>query len=59
MTGHRIVEVDPAWREAHPGANVGLIAIRGVTNPASNDRLHELASALEDDLRTRLQTADR
>jgi DNA/RNA-binding domain of Phe-tRNA-synthetase-like protein len=59
MTASQFLDVDPSWREAHPGASVGLIALRGVANPASNDSLHELASRLEDDLRTRLQTADR
>jgi DNA/RNA-binding domain of Phe-tRNA-synthetase-like protein len=54
-----ILEVDPSWREAHPGATVGLIAIRGVTNPASDDRLNDLASALETDLRSRFGSADR
>ncbi len=59
MTASQFLIVDPAWREAHPGASVGLIAMRGVTNPASNDRLNELAAALEDNLRSRLGTADR
>jgi DNA/RNA-binding domain of Phe-tRNA-synthetase-like protein len=59
MTGFSIVAVDPNWREAHPGASVGLIALRGVTNPTSNDKLHDLASALESDARSRLGTADR
>jgi DNA/RNA-binding domain of Phe-tRNA-synthetase-like protein len=59
MTASRFLEVDPAWYEAHPGASVGLIAMRGVTNPASNDRLNELASALEIDVRSRLGSADR
>jgi len=59
MTASQFLEVDPIWREAHPGATVGLIAMRGVTNPASNDRLNELASALEIDVRSRLGSADR
>ena len=59
MSSSGILEVDPSWREAHPGATVGLIAIRGVTNPASDDRLNDLASALETDLRSRFGSADR
>ncbi|MDF3042842.1 MAG: hypothetical protein K0Q71_5548 [Thermomicrobiales bacterium] len=59
MSPSGILEVDPSWREAHPGATVGLIAIRGVTNPASDDRLNDLASALETDLRSRFGSADR
>src|SRR5215210_6517614 len=59
MTASQLLDVDPRWREVHPGASVGLIAVRGVTNPASNDRLNELASALEIDVRSRLGSADR
>jgi DNA/RNA-binding domain of Phe-tRNA-synthetase-like protein len=59
MTGSHIFDVDPIWREAHPGASVGLVAMRGVTNPASSDKLSDLASALESDVRSRLGTADR
>jgi DNA/RNA-binding domain of Phe-tRNA-synthetase-like protein len=59
VTGSHILDVDPHWREAHPGASVGLVAMRGVTNPASNDKLSDLASALESDVRSRLGTADR
>jgi DNA/RNA-binding domain of Phe-tRNA-synthetase-like protein len=59
MTASQFLEVDPRWREAHPGASVGLIAMRGVTNPASNDSLNDLAAALESDVRSRLGSADR
>ena len=59
MSSSGILEVDPSWREAHPGATVGLIAIRGVTNPASDDRLNDLATALETDMRSRFGSADR
>src|SRR5918998_2418661 len=59
MTASQFLEVDPRWREAHPGASVGLIAVREVANPTSNDRLNDLASALESDVRSRLATADR
>ena len=59
MTASQFLEVDPSWREAHPGATVGLIAMRGVTNPASNDSLNDLAATLESDVRSRLESADR
>ncbi|MCC2626726.1 MAG: hypothetical protein K0S14_376 [Thermomicrobiales bacterium] len=59
MTASQFLEVDPRWREAHPGATVGLIAMRGVTNPASNDSLNDLAATLESDVRSRLGSADR
>ena len=58
MSGSQILEVDPNWCEAHPGASVGLIAMRGVANPASNESLNDLASVLECELRSRLETAD-
>src|SRR5829696_7644310 len=59
MTISHFIDVDPSWREAHPVASVGLIALRGVANPTSNDKLHDLASALESDARSRLGTVDR
>ncbi len=59
MTAAQFLDVDPIWREAHPGASVGLIAMRGVVNPASNDSLHDLATVLESDLRSRLGRAGR
>jgi DNA/RNA-binding domain of Phe-tRNA-synthetase-like protein len=59
MTASQFLEVDPHWREAHPGATVGLIAFRQVANPTSSDRLNDLATALETDVRSRLGTADR
>ena len=59
MSGVSILDVDPNWRNAHPGASVGLNALRGVRNPAADDALNDLASALEADLRARLGTVDR
>ena len=59
MSGVSILDVDPSWRNAHPGARVGLIALRGVHNPAAHDGLNDLASALEEDLRARLGAVDR
>jgi DNA/RNA-binding domain of Phe-tRNA-synthetase-like protein len=59
MSDARLLDVDPAWREAHPGASVGVLAMRGVTNPASHDELSALAAALEEDVRSRLGSASR
>ena len=59
MTASQFLAVDPRWREAHRGARVGFIAVRKVANPASNDRLNDLASALEIDVRSRFGSADR
>ena len=59
MSEPRILEVDPSWREGHPGASVGFIAMRGVANPATHEGLNDLAAAVETDLRSRLGTVDR
>lgn len=59
MSAHQIIEVDPAWREAHPGAAVGVLAMRGARNPASHDGLNALAGELERDLRDRYGEAER
>ena len=59
MSDPRLLEVDSAWREAHPGATVGFVALRGVTNPAAHEGLNDLAARLEEDIRSRLGTADR
>ena len=59
MTASQFLEVDPGWRETHPGASVGLIAMRDVANPARNDHLNDLATGLETDVRSRLVSADR
>ena len=59
MSTLRILDVDPGWREAHPGASVGFIAMREVTNPATHEALNDLAAGLETDVRSRLGTVDR
>lgn len=59
MSEVALIEVDPAWREAHPGASVGVLVIRGVANPASHDGLNALATTLEADLRARFGTMER
>lgn len=59
MTEAPLLIVDPAWREMHPGASVGVLAMRGVTNPASHEGLNALATALEEEVRARLGSAER
>jgi len=59
MTASKFFEVDPEWRETHPGASVGLIAMRGASNPARDERLNDLATALETDVRSRFGSAHR
>jgi DNA/RNA-binding domain of Phe-tRNA-synthetase-like protein len=53
-----VLIVDPEWRVAHPGATVGVLAIRGVANPPSHEGLHGVAAALEAELRAMLGEAD-
>ncbi len=59
MSDTPLIEVDPAWQEQHPGAAVGVLAVRGVTNPAAHAGLNDLAAALEEALRDRWGTAER
>ncbi len=59
MTTDDFVVVTPAWREAHPGASVGFLAMRGVANPANHPGLAQVKSELEADLRARYGGLDR
>jgi DNA/RNA-binding domain of Phe-tRNA-synthetase-like protein len=54
-----LIEIDPVWREQHPGAAVGVLAMRGVTNPPSHDGLNDLAATLEDELRSQRGAMER
>ena len=51
--------VASAWHAAHPGAVVGLLAMRDVANPPSHPGLDAIATELERDLRARLGALDR
>lgn len=53
------LRVTPAWSEAHPGATFGLIALRGVRNPASHDAINAAAGELEAALRSRFTPEQR
>jgi len=59
MSEQPLVEVDTAWRGAHPGASAGVLAIRGVINPASHDGLNARAATLEASLRERFGAMER
>ncbi len=53
------VEVSPAWRQAFPGAHLGVLAMWGVANPAEHQPLDARVRELEADLRRRFEGADR
>lgn len=59
MSDVPLLEIDPAWRKAHPGAAVGVLAMRGASNPASHEEMNALAAGLEEDVRTRLGSVER
>jgi DNA/RNA-binding domain of Phe-tRNA-synthetase-like protein len=51
--------VSPAWKSTYPDAVVGMLALRGVSNPASHPELDAAKAALEEDLRARYAGRDR
>ena len=54
-----LLTVAPAWHAVHPGAVVGLLAMRDVANPTTHPALSRLADDLERDLRARYGGLDR
>lgn len=54
-----ILTVTPGWYAAHPGATYGLIALRGVQNPASHEGINAAAIELERSVRQRFSAEDR
>lgn len=48
-----------AWRAAHPGAAVGVLAVRGVANPPQHPALDAAKARLEQALRERYAGLDR
>ena len=48
-----MLTVTDAWKAAHPGARVGVLAMRNVVNPADHAALDERKLELEDELRAR------
>lgn len=48
-----MISVSDAWKTAYPGAVVGVMALRNLSNPKSSDRLEEAKRDLESRLRLR------
>ena len=52
-------DVVPAWHAAHPGAAVGVLAMRSVANPDRHPALDAVADELEREVRERFGGLDR
>jgi DNA/RNA-binding domain of Phe-tRNA-synthetase-like protein len=52
-------EITPAWKSAFPGAHVGVLALRDVTNPAHHAELEKLKAELESGVREQFKGQDR
>jgi len=52
-------KVSDTWRTAYPEATIGVLAIRGVTNPPHHAALEALKGELENELRARFSGQDR
>jgi DNA/RNA-binding domain of Phe-tRNA-synthetase-like protein len=59
MSGTDLLAVSPAWYAVHPGATYGLIAFRGVQNPAIHEGINAAAADLERSLRERFPAEER
>ncbi len=57
--GDGLLTATQAWREAYPGASVGILAMKDVTNPERHPALDEQKAALESALRARYGEMDR
>jgi DNA/RNA-binding domain of Phe-tRNA-synthetase-like protein len=51
--------VSEPWRAAYPGASIGLLAMRGVSNPEHHPLLERRKAELEAELRSRYGSLDR
>lgn len=51
--------VSEAWKTTYPGAAVGILAMRGVSNPERHAALDKCKEELENQLRTRFSSFDR
>ncbi|MBN1137269.1 MAG: hypothetical protein JXM73_11835, partial [Anaerolineae bacterium] len=51
--------ITDTWRQAYPGASVGMLTMRGVANPETSPGLDRRKGALEADLRARYGQLDR
>jgi len=52
-------EVTSAWKSAFPGAHVGVLVMKDVTNPAHHPQLEQQKADLESELRSRFAGQDR
>jgi DNA/RNA-binding domain of Phe-tRNA-synthetase-like protein len=52
-------EVTSAWKSAYPGAHVGILVMRAVSNPAHDPGLESRKAALEEGLRASFSGQDR
>jgi DNA/RNA-binding domain of Phe-tRNA-synthetase-like protein len=53
------MEVTPTWKSAYPGAHVGVLLLRAVSNPAHDQELERRKAALEEQLRAQFSGQDR
>jgi DNA/RNA-binding domain of Phe-tRNA-synthetase-like protein len=53
------IRVSDEWREAYPGASVGVLAMEGVENPTEHPALGARAHEVEEELRRRWSGATR
>ncbi len=51
--------VSDEWKAAYPGAAAGILAMHGVTNPASSPAIDRLRAEVEGQLRSRFAGGDR
>ncbi len=54
-----MIEVAPAWKLAHPGATIGVLAMHGVENPQQHQELDHKKEDLERELRDQFSSDDR
>ena len=54
-----MIQLTEAWRSAYPGAAVGVLAVKNVSNPADHPQLDARKEQLTDQLRTRYMGYDR
>lgn len=54
-----MIQLDESWRAAYPGAAVGILAMRGVSNPGASPVLERRKAQVVAELRTRYGGLDR
>lgn len=58
-TGSQMFEVASSWKEAYPEALVGVLVLRGVSNPPHHPALESKKLALEEELRAQFSRQER